>query len=169
MCGDWSAADDLVQEALFILYRRWEHVDPSARRAYACAVMSRLATRRTRDLLRERCTTQPPDLVPAQPHDDLVANRLAIKAALRGLTERQRTIVYLRYWGALPTKAIARVMHIPAGTVRSDLTRAIKRLRELLRQEFPQPRALGSSCESAGHARRVTSTVTSMPVRRGPS
>jgi RNA polymerase sigma factor (sigma-70 family) len=138
ICGDWSTADDLVQEALVILYRRWEHVDPSARRAYARAVMSRLATRWARHLLRERGSTSPLGLLPTQPHDDLVANRLAIKDALRSLTERQRTIIYLRYWGTLPTEAIARALHVPAGTVRSDLTRATRRLRDLLRQEFPR-------------------------------
>jgi DNA-directed RNA polymerase specialized sigma24 family protein len=89
MCGDWNAADDLVQETLLILHRRWGDVEPSARRAYMWTVMSHLVTQEhgrarwqresLRDVLPEP-TLQPPE------EETAIANRLAIKNALHCLS-----------------------------------------------------------------------------------
>jgi RNA polymerase sigma factor (sigma-70 family) len=69
--------------------------------------------------------------------EEEVANRLAVKDAIASLPARQRNAVYLRYWEGLSCRSIAQILHVPAGTVRSDLTRAIVRLRDVLRVSFP--------------------------------
>lgn len=140
MCGDWNAADDLVQETLLILYRRWDDVEPAARHAYLWTVMSHLVTQHGR--ARWQCESlrdvlPEPARRPAEEDAAAIANLLAIKNALHCLSARQRNAVYLRYWEGLSTKAIAQALQVPAGTVRSDLARAMARLRAILRPARP--------------------------------
>jgi RNA polymerase sigma factor (sigma-70 family) len=132
--GDPLAVDDLVQETLLILYRRWDHVDPSARRAYTRTVMYHLAALYKRARSRETLSqaSAAPEPVSRQSVDESVVDRLVMEDALGRLGERQRNVVRLRYWEALSTAEISSALHIPVGTVRSDLTRAARRLREIL-------------------------------------
>jgi DNA-directed RNA polymerase specialized sigma24 family protein len=60
MCGEWHAADDLVQEALVILYRHWDDIEPPARAAYARTVMSHLVTHQCALPCRRRRSWPPP-------------------------------------------------------------------------------------------------------------
>lgn len=130
---DWHAAEDLTQDALMIMHRRWQDVEPRARAAYARTVISHLATR-----LRRSSRHQHEDLYDLLPEasgcceDEDVTRRLTIAAAIDGLPERQRQAVYLRYWDGLSTDEIAKRLEIPAGTARSDLTRANKYLQRAL-------------------------------------
>jgi len=52
------------------------------------------------------------------------AEAFAFWVAVRELPVRQRTVVALYYAGDHPTAEIALILDVPAGTVRSDLTRA---------------------------------------------
>jgi RNA polymerase sigma factor (sigma-70 family) len=49
------------------------------------------------------------------------------------LPPRQRAVVVLRFYEDLPLTEIARMLDRPQGTVRSDLHRALERLRRTLR------------------------------------
>jgi RNA polymerase sigma factor (sigma-70 family) len=140
MCGEWHAADDFVQETLVILHRRWDDIQPVARAAYARTVMAHLVGREHGSVRRERESLR--DVLPEpagsalDEGEDQVVIRLTLKDALDRLPARQRTAVYLRYWEGLSTQSIAQSLRVPAGTVRSDLTRAVKRLRADLRADF---------------------------------
>jgi len=138
MCSEWHAADDLVQEALVILHRHWNDIEPQARAAYAQTVMAHLVTHSHRSARWERellSYVLPEQATPSR--EEELINRLVIKDAVNGLPARQRNAVYLRYWEEMPTKAIAQTLHVPAGTVRSDLARALFRLRGVLLSSFP--------------------------------
>lgn len=39
LAGDQGRAEDLVQQTLVIVHRKWRHIDPGARSAYASAVL----------------------------------------------------------------------------------------------------------------------------------
>ncbi len=141
LCGTEHVADDLAQETLIILHRRWGSIAPDARRAYARAVLHRLAIHWWRN--NRHLYEIPLDIIPEpSPLDagpeisDAVADRILIVSALLRIPRRQREVVYLRYWIGLPTEAIAQSLHVPAGTVRSDLTRATARLAAILRGLF---------------------------------
>ncbi|MBN2323689.1 MAG: sigma-70 family RNA polymerase sigma factor [Spirochaetes bacterium] len=58
----------------------------------------------------------------------------AVKRAIRGLPEEQRTVVILRDIENLPYDEIARITGLAQGTVKSKLFRARKRLAEELRE-----------------------------------
>ena len=139
ICGEWHAADDLVQETLVILHRRWTDIEPEARDAYARTVMAHL---NMRGHASARWRHESPGGViseqaaPACEEDNL-ANRLMLGNALRSLPARQRNAVYLRFWEGLSTGEIALALNAPGGTVRSDLTRAMAQLRRTLSASIP--------------------------------
>jgi DNA-directed RNA polymerase specialized sigma24 family protein len=60
----------------------------------------------------------------------LVGERTTLLAALRQLPPRQRAVVVLRYWEDLTDAQIAATLGCSPGTVRSQLSRALAKLRE---------------------------------------
>jgi RNA polymerase sigma factor (sigma-70 family) len=70
----------------------------------------------------------PPE-APLEGPADLVGERAAVAAALRQLPPRQRAVVVLRYWGDLTDTQIAAALGCSPGTVRSQLSRALAKLR----------------------------------------
>jgi RNA polymerase sigma factor (sigma-70 family) len=151
LCGEWHAADDLVQEALIVLFRRWPDVEPAARNAYLRIIMAHLVTQEHRSVRSQRESLREllpePTTAPAEDEEGVV-DRVAILDAVGGLPARQRRAVYLRYWGGFSTDEIAQELRIPAGTVRSDLTRAAARLKSVLLISFRSHLAVGSSQSS---------------------
>jgi RNA polymerase sigma-70 factor (sigma-E family) len=132
--GDLHEAEDVVQETLFRVARRW----PRASRmehpaAYARRILVNLALRggtrrsRRRRELSEAC---PDELVaPAasiDEHDDLYA-------ALAALPPRQRAVLVLRYYLDLPEAEIAVTLRCSIGTVKSTASRGLARLDRTLR------------------------------------
>lgn len=139
LCGEWHAAEDLVQEVLMIMHRRWQDIEPQARGTYARTVLAHLVMQEHRRARSQHESTEDSMTEPiASSREEEAVVRLVILDALGGLPDRQRNAVYLRYWEGLSTDAIAQALHIPAGTVRSDLTRAAARLRRTLRGSFPR-------------------------------
>jgi RNA polymerase sigma-70 factor, ECF subfamily len=68
----------------------------------------------------------------ANPERDVVTHEhaLAIKRAITGLPPDQRQVVALRFYQDMPLETIAHTLHLPLGTVKSRLHRALARLRE---------------------------------------
>jgi RNA polymerase sigma factor (sigma-70 family) len=54
-----------------------------------------------------------------------------VRDALNTLTRRERQVVVLRYYADLSEAAIAAELRIAPGTVKSSLSRALRRLRTL--------------------------------------
>jgi len=129
LTGDRWLAEDIAQTALARAYVAWRRVsradDPDA---YLRRILVNASHRRFR---RHQVTEQPGD-PPETPVDgpaDLVGERAALLAALRQLPPRQRAVVVLRYWEDLTDAQIAAALGCSAGTVRSQLSRALAKLR----------------------------------------
>jgi len=73
-----------------------------------------------------------------------VADRDLLVRALKDLPPRQRAVVVMRYWEDLTDAQIAAALNCSAGTVRSQASRALGRLRQLT--DTPSP----SECLEAG-------------------
>ena len=71
-----------------------------------------------------------PDLV-----DEQVADRDRLVRALRRLPHGQRAVVVLRYWHQLPEPDVARILGISVGTVKSQASRALGKLRADLQSD----------------------------------
>ncbi len=129
LTGDRWMAEDLAQTALAKAYVAWRRVsradDPDA---YLRRILVNASNRRFR---RRRVTEQPGD-PPETAVDgpaELVSERAALLAALRQLPPRQRAVVVLRYWEDLTDAQIAASLGCSPGTVRSQLSRALAKLR----------------------------------------
>ena len=128
LTGDRGHAEDLVQSALLRSYRSWDRVtdadDPYAYvRRILFTTFSR--TRRPRRVVETFGTT------PERPglQDEAVENRDQLRRALRELTDRQRAVVVLRFYDDLGVEQVAEMLGISAGTVKSQTSKALARLR----------------------------------------
>jgi RNA polymerase sigma-70 factor (ECF subfamily) len=72
------------------------------------------------------------NVAPASPADDGARGDERLRAWIAGLPERQRMVVYLRYYADLDYRAIAAVLDIRVGTVSATLSAAHRRLRSEL-------------------------------------
>jgi RNA polymerase sigma-70 factor (sigma-E family) len=130
LTGDRRAAEDLVQGALAKAYARWPriHVDAEAyvrRIIYNDQVSGwRRAARRPE---------VPYANLPENPHRDQdVTERLALRQALLSLPARQRAVLVLRYLEDCTVEETARALGCRPGTVASQASRALAKLRDLI-------------------------------------
>ena len=82
----------------------------------------------------EADATIDPGLERTNGYSDLPAVQLWVQA----LPERQRAVVFLRYWADLDYRAIAVALEIEVGTVSATLNAAHSSLRRLLQEEVPK-------------------------------
>jgi RNA polymerase sigma-70 factor (sigma-E family) len=129
MTGDWSAAEDLVQSSLVELWRRWDTVTTPL--AYTHRSIAHAFVRgRRRRWSAETPTGELPDTATGSSEAEAVA-RHDIVAALRQLPERQRAAVVLRYFLDLSEADTAAAMGVSRGSVKTHLSRALARLRDV--------------------------------------
>jgi RNA polymerase sigma-70 factor (sigma-E family) len=136
MCGDWHRAEDAAQDALVKVYRHWHRIDRTHgvnSYAHQCLVTSvfdqyRRPWRRERLVDADDLDKSLPD--PARTVDD----RMFIVEALAALPPSQRACVVLRHYSDLSLEQTAAVLGIGTGGVKSQTSRALTRLRELLDQ-----------------------------------
>ena len=132
LCGDWQQAEDLVQQALTTLARRWPAVSDSPL-GYAYRCLTRANIDRWRALRRRPAVVllDPHDLAAVGPTSDpaAVEDHLVVLAALRALPRHQRAILVLRYLDDLSEADTAAALGISVGAVKSGAARGLARLR----------------------------------------
>lgn len=137
LTGDRWLAEDIAQAALASAYAAWWRVrradDPDAyvRRILINASHRRFRRRRVAEQAHEPQQLASSPLADAAVADpaELIGERSALLAALRELPTRQRAIVLLRYWDDLSDAQVAAVLGCAPGTVRSQASRALAKLR----------------------------------------
>lgn len=135
--GCRGMAEDVAQDALMVLVRRWRTSGPpESPDAYAFAIARRRAGRAVvrRALLAPLDVLR--DAVHAAPDaEQAYAGRgelILVRAALRRLPRLDREALMLRAGGELPLEAIARVMRTSPAAVKMRIMRARRRLAALL-------------------------------------
>lgn len=131
---DRPAAEDLLQLALERAYRHWARVCRSDEpERYVRRILANASNDRWRRAARrpER-PLYPGDAAPVTPDQaTAVAERDFLMRALAGLPSRQRTVLVLRYFNDLSEAEIADALGCSAGTVKSQASRGLARLREM--------------------------------------
>ncbi len=141
---DEAEAEDLVQECLLKVARRWPRVRRMAQpRAYARRILVNLAVDGARGRARRRSELQPGAAPRSIVVDPLPAldTRAELLQALSQLPARQRAVLVLRYFNDLTEAQVADVLGCPPGTVKSSASRGLARLREALQPVPVQPRS----------------------------
>lgn len=131
MVGNQALAEDLVQTALTNTYASWHRVrELGAAHAYARTAVARLAASwfRSNVRLREQLT----DRLPETSHLPDPSTRPALLDALRQLPPRQRAVVVLRFYEDLSVAQVAEALNCSEGTVKSQTSVALGKLRVLL-------------------------------------
>ncbi|MDT4935425.1 MAG: hypothetical protein QOK11_3317 [Pseudonocardiales bacterium] len=130
LCHDRSTAEDIVQQALEQVYRRWLRGGDEVRNpeAYARrAVVNEFLRRRRLASASELVTDAPPEGVAAAA-DAVLVERDVIWRALSALPPRQRAALVLRYYEDLADRDIAEVLGCRQATVRSLIVRGLRAL-----------------------------------------
>ncbi len=152
MVGDRVEAEDIVQECLVRVARKWPRVrDMEHPGAYARAVMLSLVidggakrSRRSIELVAIQAPAARGDGGSAVASID---SRTDLIRALAGLPARQRAVLVLRYFADLPEAEVASALGCSVGTVKSSASRALDRLRQALDTSTTTP-ALGPTTDT---------------------
>jgi RNA polymerase sigma-70 factor (sigma-E family) len=132
---DPETAEEVVQDSFVAMHGRWRSLrDPDQGLAY----LRQTVVNRSRSVLRHRgvqAAYSPPAAAdrPGADEDALVSERRArVLDALRGLPERQREVLALRYYLDLSEADIAETLGISRGAVKSHAWRGVQALRTLM-------------------------------------
>ncbi|TDD58656.1 SigE family RNA polymerase sigma factor [Kribbella antibiotica] len=131
LVGERGLADDLVQEALIKTYVAWRRLrDPNAAEAYTRKVITNTAINWWR---RKSYHERPYDDLPEgiAPTQDS-STRLWLWNELLQLPPRQRAALVLRYYEDLTEVQTAEVLNCAVGTVKSQVSIALSKLRARL-------------------------------------
>jgi RNA polymerase sigma-70 factor (ECF subfamily) len=133
--ADAGSAEDVTQN---VFLKVWS--DPDAFHAgNLSGWLARVARNRAIDVLRSRKHRSESELSESIP-DDATLEQTAMtridgqlaRAAMERLSDEQRTLLELGFFGGLTHDAIARKTGIPLGTVKTRIRAGLRRLRDLL-------------------------------------
>ncbi|MDR4889911.1 RNA polymerase sigma factor [Fredinandcohnia sp. QZ13] len=123
---------DLVQDTFEKLQRNFHQFDQEKGKfktyLYQIAYNTMMTRLRRQNLFRNLL----PILADRHPHHENSDEKITVQSAIQSLPEDLRAIVLLTYYHDLTQKEISMILHIPVGTVKSKLHRALKKLKEEL-------------------------------------
>lgn len=139
MCGRRGLAEEIVQEAFVSLWRSAARYDPS--RGSVRSWVLRVVHNRAIDAFRRELPSTSHDVpddwisetLPARERtEDQVERRSdarLVRTALDDLPKDQRQVIELAYFGGLSHAQIAKVLGLPAGTVKGRMRLGLSKLR----------------------------------------
>lgn len=130
LTGDPHDAADLLQESLLRVRGAWHGiVNKREPEGYVRTTMARLHISVWRGRRRERLVAEPPEHGYQDGALDRADGDDGLWQALSGLPRKQRAVLVLRYYESLSDQEISEVLGISRGTVRSQASRALDKLR----------------------------------------
>lgn len=135
LCQDRAEAEDVLAESVVRCIDRWR----AGRLDHPHAYLRRVLVNEVRSRHRRTRVASVIPLLDRDIEDDTsrdayasVESRHSITRALRSVPERQRIAVALRYFEDLPVTEVAELMGTSQGTAKSQVSRGLTRLREIL-------------------------------------
>jgi RNA polymerase sigma-70 factor (ECF subfamily) len=134
--GDWHAADDVAQEAILRAWRSWSAgARPDCALAWVCTITRNEAARwrGSRGARTWAATAADPEVnASTDATEELLLDRIAVRAVLAALDDEERLLIQLRYTEDLTHEEVGRRIGAAEGTAKVRLHRLRKRLREIL-------------------------------------
>jgi RNA polymerase sigma-70 factor (sigma-E family) len=134
LCCDAHLAEDIVQEVLARLHRRWDKINAMHNpEAYVrTAIVRQFLSWRRRRAFRETILADLPEPAVLDEPQQRVLARAQMWQLLAGLTRAQRAVLVLRFYCDLPDDEIATLLGCGESTVRSRASRALARMRTMV-------------------------------------
>lgn len=144
LVGDADAAQDVAQDAFVRAYQQLNRFDPARPfRPWVLHITRNLARNHRRSLSRYVAAAQrlflnaPRAAASAETEQFQQQEARALWDAIRRLSAQEQEVIYLRYMLELSVRETAEVLNIPPGTVKSRLSRALRRLKGVVQHDFP--------------------------------
>jgi RNA polymerase sigma-70 factor (ECF subfamily) len=143
LLGDPDDAEDVAQETFLRAWKYLKRFDTARPlRPWLLSIASNLSSNwrraagRYMSALTQAFRNEPvPDTIEEKNTQRLQADELW--KAVQSLSKTDQQVVYLRYFLELPVAETAEVLQVAEGTVKSRLSRALKKLRTIIREDFP--------------------------------
>jgi RNA polymerase sigma-70 factor (sigma-E family) len=128
---DWQLAEDVTQQAMLKVYVHWGRSDEQRRFAFARRILVRECLSLLRRKKPEFLRADPPDVPDIAPDpESRSASRAGLLHRIQDLAPQQRAVIALRAYEDLPVAEVATLLGISEGTVKSQTSRALTRLRQ---------------------------------------
>jgi RNA polymerase sigma-70 factor (sigma-E family) len=170
LAGDQHTAEDLLQNALAKAYARWPRIRGDAE-PYVRQILyhDQISLWRRRSRRAEVTVAEVPErqsIADAQlDHDTAV--RMLLRDALRALPPRQRAVLVLRYLEDQTVEQTAAMLGCRPGTVASQASRALVKLRELVPELAEAARSAGRDTDRQRPGRTATAEPSGETARAG--
>jgi RNA polymerase sigma-70 factor (sigma-E family) len=134
---DEPTAEEVVQECFIAMHDGWHRLREEDK---ALSYLKQAVVNRSKSVLRHRSVVDrnapkpAPDMPSAEHGAMSLLERSAVITALRGLPDRQRQALVLRYYADMSEAQIADMMGISKGAVKSHTARGMSSLRAVLEQ-----------------------------------
>jgi RNA polymerase sigma-70 factor (ECF subfamily) len=143
LLGDPDDAEDVAQEAFLRAWKSlWTFDAARPLRPWLLSISANLARNRRRSAGRYFAALM--RAFRDEPSTERIEDRSAqnlqaaeLWKAVQKLKLLDQQIVYLRYFLDLPVNETSQILQIPEGTVKSRLSRALDKLREIIQHDFP--------------------------------
>ena len=144
LVGEAGEAEDVAQETFIRAYRHLDQFDAArSLRPWLMGITANLSRNRRRSLGRyvhhisRLARLTPPEFIDPEQETARRADANALWQAVQRMERDDQEIIYLRYFLELSVQETAETLNIAEGTVKSRLSRALERLRGVVRREFP--------------------------------
>jgi RNA polymerase sigma factor (sigma-70 family) len=143
LLGDADDAADVTQETFIRAFRHLERFDAARPpRPWLLGIARNLARNRQRTLRRylnmvRRLSDGVVETSSAEMQTQQQWEAQALWQAIRRLDTSDREVIYLRYFLELSVSETAEILNVKDGTVKSRLSRTLRRLRMIIHREFP--------------------------------
>ena len=124
---------DAVQEALL---KAWQSRHRLREEQHFRTWLTRILIRECVNIQRRQRRMIPMDTMPQIPVIQTSENP-ALRDAILQLPDSMRIVVVLFYMEGYAAEEIARILHVPKGTVCSRLSRAREKIKEIMKEEAP--------------------------------
>lgn len=142
--GDAAEAEDAAQDCMIRAFRGLHRFDVSRPlRPWLLRIVSNLARNRRRSLgryfaaLQKAARLEPEKVIEPHTSAEAAQNAQGLWQAVQSLPAAMQNVLYLRYFLELSVEETAESLEIAEGTVKSQTHRALARLQDLIRSDFP--------------------------------